>query len=588
MVLRRTCNHTVLLLTAGFLFANGFQHVSFRPRRYEKSSFGLSLLKASPGKVDVKEVVQETTTDADDGTETDTELPFFITVSDIRDHDHHAEEDVKNPPSMSSQIMTATQAVSRRDWLRISTVLVGGVIVGGASAKLSLIDAEQKLELRLEQQQSQVEQQQAKTLVPVNFTQAATKTTINVTLDYRDSLVYLDHATFSKKREVKLPTWVPSFLMPKPVVVRDMTNTELLLAATVAGSAVEIARTSLLYPLLTLKNRIQVDTHYYHERRNATLTNRGLKRRVKILQINVRKHLGEGNLYAGKFCLALPVSVRLLWFVTLIYSLFGSGIVPTLLVSVPAMGVYYGVRDVVKRFVSLDPNMQMSDIGIAVSVALVADVASLMIRTPGDALATRLQVATGERSSHEHHHHHNATMTTTSNHTTTDEDADDDTDEDEDTDMDSVQEAIIVGNWFIESIERLPAIILTDLPFLLSKIALGRIFLYEGIDIGRYEVAAISTAILCAFLTTPFDVARTRLLIDSDNDPTNGIDGGSGGGLLRTFQTIAKEGNGGLRNLFAGWLERTIYLGVGRAWLEPLQLLGYIWIRDYILLEWYD
>jgi hypothetical protein len=257
-----------------------------------------------------------------------------------------------------------------------------------------------------------------------------------------------------------------------------------------------------------------------------------------------------------------------------------AGIVPSLLVSVPAMGVYYGVRDVVKRGLNLNPNM-MSEIGIAVTAALVADVVSLMIRTPADALAVRLQVATGEIGSHEHHHH-NATTTSTGNHTTTDDDTDDD-----DTDTDDYAD-VEVGNWFIESIERLPAIILTDLPYLLSRIALGRLLLYEGIDIGRYEVAAISTALLCAFLTTPFDVARTRLLVDSDNDPTNGIDGGSGGGLLRTFQTITKEGNGGVRNLFAGWLERTIYLGVGRAWIEPLQLLGYIWIRDAILLEWYD
>jgi hypothetical protein len=570
MVPRRTCIHTVLLLTAGFLSTNGFQHASFRPHKYEKSSFRSSVLKArSPGEVDVnvEEVVKETTTNADGSG--DTELPFFMTASDSHpddNHDNHAEYDVDSPPSVPSRIMTATQAVSRRDWLRIGTVLVGGVVVGSATAKRSVIDARQQLDLRLEQQQLQVEQQQPKKLAPVNFTQAAAKTSVNVTLDYRDSFVYLDHSTFSKKRTVKLPTWVPSFLVPQPVVVRDMTNPELLMAATIAGSAVEIGRTSLLYPLLTLKTRIQVDTQYHTERRNATQTNRGMKRRVQILQLNVRKHLREGQLYAG--------------------------IVPSLLVSVPAMGVYYGVRDVVKRFVSLHPEaniFMMSDIGIAVSVALVADVASLMIRTPADALSLRLQVATGESSSsHEHHHHHfhNATNTTTAstgNRTTTDDDiytdydAGADTDiDDADTDMDSVQEAIIVGNWFVESIERLPAIILTDLPFLLSKIALGRIFLYEGIDIGRYEVTAIGVAICTAFLTTPFDVARTRLLVDSDNDPTNGIDGGS------------KEGNGGLRNLFAGWLERTIYLGVGRAWIEPLQLLGYIWIRDAILLKWYD
>ena len=98
----------------------------------------------------------------------------------------------------------------------------------------------------------------------------------------------------------------------------------------------------------------------------------------------------------------------------------------------------------------------------------------------------------------------------------------------------------------------------------------------------------ISTALVCGFLTTPFDVARTRILLDSDDDPTNGIDGGSGAGLITTMRTVTKEGEGGLANLFAGWLERTMYLGIGRAWLEPLQILGYMAIRDAILLEWFD
>jgi hypothetical protein len=30
-----------------------------------------------------------------------------------------------------------------------------------------------------------------------------------------------------------------------------------------------------------------------------------------------------------------------------------------------------------------------------------------------------------------------------------------------------------------------------------------------------------------------------------------------------------------------------LYLGIGRAWLEPIQLVGYIGIRDALLLEWF-
>ena len=94
-------------------------------------------------------------------------------------------------------------------------------------------------------------------------------------------------------------------------------------------------------------------------------------------------------------------------------------------------------------------------------------------------------------------------------------------------------------------------------------------------------------ASIAALLTTPFDVARTRILVDSDGDFANGIDGGSGDGVLKTMRAIVNEGNGGYANLFAGWFERVLYLGLGRAWLEPIQLIGYVGIRDAVLLEWF-
>lgn len=37
--------------------------------------------------------------------------------------------------------------------------------------------------------------------------------------------------------------------------------------------------------------------------------------------------------------------------------------------------------------------------------------------------------------------------------------------------------------------------------------------------------------------------------------------------VLTTMKKVVAEGNGGVQNLYAGWLERTAYLGVGRAWL---------------------
>jgi hypothetical protein len=417
-------------------------------------------------------------------------------------------------------ISFSTANLSRRDWLRLGAVAVGGTVVGGATIRHSWMD-------------HQLYQRRhpaillPKKLAPVNLTQVARETSLNVTLDYPKTIVSLDHSTFQKKQSIKLPGWVPPYLVPQPVVIRIIPDSELLISAVVAGSAVEMFRTVLLYPLLTLKTRIQVDIGKRQRTRQRQLL---LARRWRVMQMNVRKHWRGGQLYAG--------------------------VVPSLLVSVPATGVYYGVRDVVKR--TLYPFVGMEhDVAIAVTAAMVADVVALLIRTPADALAIRLQVVSGEQS-------HNATAGNDTN----------------------VED--LVGNWFVESIERLPAVILTDLPFLLSKVAINRIILPNGADIGRYELTSITVALLCAFLTTPFDVARTRLLIDSDDNPDNGIDGGTGTGLLRTFQAIKKEGDGGVRNLFAGCLERTAYLGVGRAWIEPIQLLGYMWIRDVILLQWFD
>jgi hypothetical protein len=227
--------------------------------------------------------------------------------------------------------------------------------------------------------------------------------------------------------------------------------------------------------------------------------------------------------------------------------------------------VYYGVRDVTKRMLTMTP---MGDTWIAVSGAFVGDVISLCFRTPADALALRLQAQ-------------NKT----------------------------------VGDWLGDSVARLPMVIATDLPYLLSKVVLNRWFIHGSLSVDQYAELAVFTAIIAAFLTTPFDVARTRILLDKqlaledvvekenetmiwDAHVDQEFDVGEsttpsiattrpGYSVLQTMIQITKEGEGGLANLFAGWLERVLYLGVGRAWLEPVQLIGYIGIRDAVLLEWF-
>ena len=59
-------------------------------------------------------------------------------------------------------------------------------------------------------------------------------------------------------------------------------------------------------------------------------------------------------------------------------------------------------------------------------------------------------------------------------------------------------------------------------------------------------------------------------------------------GVLATMICIAKEGDGGVGNLYAGWLERTVYFGIGRAWIDPINLITYIGIRDTLLLKLFD
>jgi hypothetical protein len=400
-----------------------------------------------------------------------------------------------------------------------------------------------------------------KHLKPLNVTQIAKETSVSVSVECLTGTTTIDTTTFQKKQAVRLPDWFPANLVPPPKVVRDIPDSELLVAAVLAGSAMDMLRTSVLYPVLTLKNRIQKDikTHKFPPTDDNLLH---LQRRLQVMKLNAQKHFEEGKLYRG--------------------------IVPSLLKSAPATGVYYGTRDIMKRALHSSFLPHLSTVQISVVAALVADIFSLMVKTPADTLATRLQVAkvpTKDEITAVHEELDAALVVAAGSDGAAAEVAI----------QEAVEEAIQaevdaqVGNWFTESLERLPAIILTDLPYLLSRIAINQSVLNgNSIDIGRYEVMAITTALLCAFMTTPFDVARTRILIDSDNDPTNGVDGGSGEGLVRAFEKIMSEGDGGVRNLFAGWLERTLYLGVGRAWIEPFQMVGYALLRDLILLEWFD
>jgi len=234
-----------------------------------------------------------------------------------------------------------------------------------------------------------------------------------------------------------------------------------------------------------------------------------LSEQVTTIGVNIQQKFNEGDLYAG--------------------------ISPTLLISVPSTGIYYGVRDVTKRMLYMTP---LSPTFISMLGASVGNVVSLCFRTPSETLAIRLQ-------------NNNET----------------------------------VGDWLGDSFARLPIVIVTDLPYLVSKIVLNRSLIQGSINVSNYAQYAVLAAVVAGFLSTPFDVVRTRILLEKQlvvsNDDEDDV------GVLQTMIQITKEGDGGIKNLYAGWLERVLYLGIGRAWLEPIQLISYIGIRDSVLLEWF-
>ena len=115
----------------------------------------------------------------------------------------------------------------------------------------------------------------------------------------------VDPATEEVLMEFRLPSWWPKRLRPPRWGARDVADSELALAGVVAGGATEIVRVGALYPLTTVKTRVQA-------LRDASATRVGLD-----------------DLYAG------------------------AG--PAIAAATPAAACYYGARDLAKRFVAESP-----------------------------------------------------------------------------------------------------------------------------------------------------------------------------------------------------------------------------------------
>ena len=81
---------------------------------------------------------------------------------------------------------------------------------------------------------------------------------------------------------------------------------------------------------------------------------------------------------------------------------------------------------------------------------------------------------------------------------------------------------------------------------------------------------------VAALLTTPLDVARTRVLLRT----APGADDAGPSALAATLAEVAAEGS-----LFSGAALRVAYTGVVVAAFIPLRSLLYVGLRDWIILD---
>jgi hypothetical protein len=167
---------------------------------------------------------------------------------------HPVKDDVSHMESAVS-LLNATSPVpkqqptefSRRQWLQIGAVAMGGAVTTAlVSPQFGLQQVDTNINLKSKKQSMNGKETitssatPKKKLLPVNLRDIVRETNINLTMECTTTCVSLDRYNFEKKATPNLPSWVPSFLIPPPRTIRKISDSELLVAAIVAGSTVSL------------------------------------------------------------------------------------------------------------------------------------------------------------------------------------------------------------------------------------------------------------------------------------------------------------------------------------------------------------
>ncbi len=512
--------------------------------------------------------------------------------------------------SIDDPIERPANDTSRRDFVKN---IVGGFVVSSALAH-GVCKVPKAAAVTVSSNQSEksantkmIENENKNTFEPIDIQKVALENKVNITLDDKkeNSKFYLNRTSFEKVRERTFPSWVPKIFLPKPQSYARVSDAELVIASSFAGSLTEIVRFWISYPISTVKTRLQsVSASTNNTAPTSTpssapepnlstllptelsVKNEGvssssiapspLLEMLFMTYNNIRVEVKKGNLYAG--------------------------FLPAAFVSVPASGAYFAVSDVMKKEIRMSP-LNVDEFSVLLLSALIADVVSLAVRTPAVTFSTRRQARQPQspvlkmEMDLDMINHNNTEVAISDIPYYADVISDNGVAEDAKIEWTSNLTESDPDWWqdlWNDSWRQLPTIIITDLPYLLFRITLVKTLASGDENIAQFELLSIFAACASAAITTPFDVVRTAILVDSDGKSKREsvveamrriAYGHKDSSTSDTIAGDVMKKKPRVQDLYAGWFERVAYLGIGVAWLSPLRTLSYYAIRDAVILS---